>query len=241
MKTKGAIFAFAAILTMTGCAIGNKADYRQAVPSISVSTDHEVIVSVVDERPYVTRGSKRPNYVGTVRGGYYNPFNATTVSGRPLASDLQDAVITGFERAGVKARQQLPGEPAATDDQRILVLTLKEWKSDTYMRTRFDHDVAAIVRNARGEVLGTSSSQGSGAVDNIIEAGRGILRSTVGDAEVLAAISGEAVAVPMARQEPASSQASGAAYDECMARVMRISDSELRLNSMAACDAAQPD
>src|SRR5690625_7487914 len=93
MRIKGAIFAVAAILTMTGCAIGNKADYRQAVPSISVSTDHEVIVSVVDERPYVTRGSKRPNYVGTVRGGYYNPFNATTVSGRPLASDLQDAVI----------------------------------------------------------------------------------------------------------------------------------------------------
>lgn len=239
MGIKGVAFAVLATLAMTGCAIGNKADYRQAVPSISISTEHEVIVSVVDERPYVTRGSKRPNYVGTVRGGYYNPFNATTVSGQPLASDLQDAVVAGFAQAGVKAKQQLPGEPAAThDDQRILVLRLKEWKSDTYMRTRFDHDVAAIVKNARGEVLGSSHSQGSGAVDNIIEAGRSILRSTVGADEVLAALAGEEIVAAASPPSPVS-QPTSSAYDECMARVMRISDSELRLSSMATCDVAQ--
>jgi len=37
-------------------------------------------------------------------------LNATTKSGRPLASDLEEAVIAGFERAGVKAKHQPPGE-----------------------------------------------------------------------------------------------------------------------------------
>ena len=227
-------------LALGGCAVGNKADYRQAVPSINVSTAHEVLVSVVDDRPYVTRGSKRPNYVGTVRGGYYNPFNATTKSGRPLASDLQDAVVAGFERAGVKAKHQQPGATGpAQDHQKVLVLRLSEWKSDTYMRTRFDHDVSAMVKNARGDILGSSQTQGSSAVDNIIEAGREILRTAIGSEEMIAALNGGAF--PATHSVPAPSLDPGPAYDECMARVMRISDTDLRLQSMKTCDAVQPD
>lgn len=238
-------FVIAATLILGGCAIGNKADYRQAVPAINIQTDNEILVSVVDERPYVTRGSKRPNYVGTVRGGYYNPFNATTVSGLPLASDIREAVVSGLEQSGVTAKHHRPDETGPTrDNQRVLVLRLSEWKSDTYMRTRFDHDVSAMVTNARGEILGSSHTQGSGAVENIIDAGREILSTAVGDESVIAALSGsgEAVAAPASDPAPAAaSRPTGSAYDDCMARVMRISDSELRLEAMEACDAVQPD
>ncbi|GEM_PF-5185418 len=66
MKLIQAVFVAAVLLQLTGCAIGQRIDYRQAVPALNLSTDAEVAVSVVDQRPYVTAQRKNPNYVGTL-------------------------------------------------------------------------------------------------------------------------------------------------------------------------------
>lgn len=230
-------FVLVVAIQLTGCAFGQRVDYRQAVPVISISTESEISVAVIDERPYVASRSKNPNYVGTFRALYYNPFNVTTVSGAPLANDLQAAILTGMERSGVNVHRHVAeSHTAARTGQRLLLIRVGEWKSDTYMRTRFDYDISATVRNDQGDVLGSSSAKWSGPINHFLHAGGDALRAVIGDEKVSAALSGAALFAPESRAAPV--RLSKSDYDNCMARVMRISDKGLRLQAMPACDEA---
>lgn len=234
------LIVFCAILVMTGCAAGNHIDYRQAMPAVHMATDNEILVDVVDERPYVMSRSKRANYVGTLRALYYNPFNVTTTTRKPLAADLQDAVVAGFERRGISAKHYMPGSPKEDNPaQRLLVLKIQEWKSDTYMSTRFDYDVRATVHSDRGELIGSSQTKGSRPITNFLTAGGDVLGVVINDDSVRDALKGQGRQVPIGPPAVSPAMEYGSGYDECMARVLRISDKALRLQAMAACDAAQ--
>ncbi|MFI8742735.1 hypothetical protein [Stutzerimonas zhaodongensis] len=236
MKLIQAVFVAAVLLQLTGCAIGQRIDYRQAVPALNLSTDAEVAVSVVDQRPYVTAQRKNPNYVGTLRGLYYNPWNVTTLSGSPLAMDIQTAIVTGLERSGVTATRHPSGSQRAEKrGERLLVVRLVEWKSDGYMRNRFDYDLAASVYDDQGALLGESQAKWSGPINNFFIAGGDALRAVLADGEIKAALSSrvtrtQALAQPLGQP--------GSSYDQCMARVLRISDPKLRLQASTACDGA---
>lgn len=170
------IFALAAALVaLGGCAIGQTVDYRQSSPELSVRSATQVQVQVVDQRPYVLALEKKPTFVGRLRGLYYNPWNVNTTSGLPLADDLAQAVRTGLAKAHIIATVG-SGGTAAPAGQRLLVLTLREWKVDAYVNTRFDFDVGLAVIDDHGTVLATQDVKGSGAVENVIGAGASVLR-----------------------------------------------------------------
>ena len=78
------------IMAVTGCAIGNQYDYRTANVSLPLTGDGVLGVGVLDNRSYVLSGEKEPNFVGLQRGGFANPFNVTTASGKPLTDDMSD-------------------------------------------------------------------------------------------------------------------------------------------------------
>lgn len=183
----------AALVALGGCAIGQTVDYSQAIPALSVSSatpvqvQVQVQVQVIDQRPYVLALEKKPTFVGYLRGLYYNPWNVNTKSGMPLADDLAEAVRTGLVRSRIAAVMG-KGATVGPPGQKLLVLTLREWKMDAYMSVRFDFDVGLVVFDDHGAILASQDVKGSGAVENLIVAGSSVLRQALSAPEVTQAL-----------------------------------------------------
>ncbi|WP_158896637.1 MULTISPECIES: hypothetical protein [unclassified Pseudomonas] len=184
MKPSQLLFITFAALQLAGCAIGQKIDYRQTAPQLSVKADKPVAVAVLDERPYVVARNKDATYVGNIRGLYYNPWSVRTYSGSPLSADLQDAVQKALARSAITA---LPSQVSdrAPQGQKLLVLKLREWKSDAYMRVRFDYDVITQVLDDQGKLLASDEIKGSGPTNNVLLSGTQVLTNAI-DAPAIA-------------------------------------------------------
>jgi hypothetical protein len=231
-----AIAILCAFSALGGCAFGQKIDYRQSSPYLSARSDMPVEVNVIDERPYVLDGDKDPDFVGRLRALYYNPFNVNTLTGDPLSFDIKEAVRSALKKSSIKAPAAY-STTSATPRQRLLMLTLREWKIDAYMRTRFDYDITASVLDEHGNELATKSAKNSGAVTNVIIAGTEVLSAVLNSDEIVAALSSEPKKiVPTTTLSPLAPSKAAPAYDKCMQRVGKISDPSLRISSMSMCD-----
>lgn len=230
-----AILMLCAFSALGGCAFGQKVDYRESTTYLSARSDIPIEVNVIDERPYVVSGSKNPTYVGTLRALYYNPFNVNTLTGDPLSFDLKEAIRRSLAKSSI-ATPAAYSTTNANPGQKLLMLKLREWKSDTYMRTRFDYDITASVLDENGKELATKSTKGSGAIKNFLTAGSDALSVVLNSDEIVAAISStpkqEAPAAPVAFKSTTS-------YDDCMRRIAKITDPALRVSSMSMCDTAK--
>jgi hypothetical protein len=159
------------ILAFTaGCAVGNRHSYNDVVADLTVSGSRAVGVATHDQRQYVKDREKTPDFVGLQRGGFGNPFNITTASGQPLAIDMTGALVASLAKKGYKA---VPVAVTQDEDQtavldklkavraeRLILLVLKEWKSDTYMNTALQYDVTMKVCDQDGKVLAEKMIQG---------------------------------------------------------------------------------
>ena len=161
-------------LVLAACATGNRYDYQSEVVVLPVKADGQitVILHVEDFRPYVINGEKSPDFVGLQRGGFGNPFDVKTTSGRPMTEEMQVSVAAGLRNSGydvfvagaesdlaaltMKARQH--------EAVRIIWLRFREWKSDIYMGIRLDYDLSLRVYDADGALLAENTMQGSGPV-----------------------------------------------------------------------------
>jgi len=160
----------AAPLLLGACAIGNKHAYHDVVASVPAGGTGQIAVATHDQRSYVLAGKKAPDFVGLSRGGYGNPFDVTTEGGRPLAEAMTQAIANSLKQKGFQsipvvvaaadsegvAREKL----ALTGSERAVLLTLREWKSDTYMNTSILYDVTLSVLDRDGRVIGESRLKG---------------------------------------------------------------------------------
>ena len=152
-----------AITTLTACAFGQKIAYNKATADISATGDKSVAVASHDQRPYILSGDKQPDFVGLSRGGFGNPFDIRTESGAPLADDFSAAITAALNAKGFQASTVIvaPTQSAAdvlaalkaTAAERQLLVTFKEWKSDTYASTKFLYDVTIQIHDADGTEL----------------------------------------------------------------------------------------
>jgi hypothetical protein len=164
-----ALLAVAA--TLGGCAVGGTQNYADAPPGLqAVASSGTVAVGVQDARPYVASGAKPEKFVGLRRGGYGNPFDVSTQSGGALALEMRDSIAASLKARGISAypvaiavsdapadaRRKL-GESRA---RRLVLVTLREWKSDTMMNTDLNYDVTLAVFDESGRQLATSSVKG---------------------------------------------------------------------------------
>lgn len=166
------VVALAAFLG--GCAVGNTHSYGDAPLNLAVAASSPVAVAVQDTRPYVLSGNKKEGFVGLSRGGYGNPFDVSTQSGGPLATEMRDGVVKALRGKGVTVsavtispRDTPSGVRKALSDtgaNKSLLVTLREWKSDTYMSTALHFDVTLAVLDRKGETLAQNSLKG---VDNL--------------------------------------------------------------------------
>ena len=160
----------AALLLLGGCAMGVKHNYDQRGLDFGAATPATVAVGTIDRRPYIVNGEKAPNFVGISRGGFGNPFDVTTQSGRPLASEISSAIAGSMANQGVKA-QAVELRPAlnldearaalgATGSQRSVLLTLLEWKSDMMVNVGLNYDLDLRVFDKDGKMLTSKRQEG---------------------------------------------------------------------------------
>jgi hypothetical protein len=135
---------------LTRCAAGNKYNYRAELTSLPIvtTTNKTLLLSLDDRRPYVLSGEKKPDFVGLQRGGFGNPFDVTTASGKPMTDDIATSIAASLELSGytVKIAENSPDtskltELAKTHNAfRIIRLQVFEWKSDIYMSIGLHYD-----------------------------------------------------------------------------------------------------
>ena len=155
---------------LTGCAVGNQHPYDSETPQFAVSGTRSVAVATQDSRPYVQSKSKSPTFVGLSRGGFGNPFDVTTGSGKPLAEDFSTTIARSLQQKGLKSTVVSVGDPLSPVDARALVaragterlalVSINEWKSDTFMSTALNYDVTLRIYDANGAQLATNRLSG---------------------------------------------------------------------------------
>ena len=142
------------LLTLGGCAIGNRYDYGNAISGLPVSGSGKLAVNVVDARPYVLSGDKKPDFVGLQRGGFGNPFDVRTGSGRPLADEMRDAIAKALQQQGFSVVGGTESAP------RKLELRVLEWKTDVMVKMKTTYDLQLSVFDASGALLAQSKTKG---------------------------------------------------------------------------------
>jgi hypothetical protein len=155
---------------LTGCAVNY--DYGHIVADIGFSGTASVSVAVHDQRAYVQSGDKRPDFVGLARGGFGNPFSRSTLSGRPLADDMNAVITASLAKKGYKAVSVnvsysdsvvavLNAMKAARTD-RMILLTVNEWKSDLnpYNDVTLLYDLQLVLYDHDGKIRADKKLKG---------------------------------------------------------------------------------
>lgn len=181
-------FLFLVVL-LSGCAVGNKYDYRSSSIDLPIkATEHNVLVlSVEDFRPYILEGKKEHNFVGLQRGGFGNPFDVTTVSGKSLTEDMSVAITkalidAGYQVLNVKGiteNEALAAVAAKNGATRIVSLKVNEWKSDIFASITLHCDIELKVFNSDGKMIAESTMK-------FVEEIGGALLSSSKNSEVVA-------------------------------------------------------
>jgi len=153
---------------LAACAIGRKQEFDSA--RLDVSTQSRTInVAVLDHRPYVLDKDKTESFTGLSRGGFGNPFDINTKSGQPLATDMANAVASSLRAKGATVNV-VPLPPSTSDQAAMsqlatpsgkgLLVVVKDWKSDKYMRTKLGFNLHAYVVDPSGRPVGDSHVEG---------------------------------------------------------------------------------
>lgn len=168
---KKLIFALAAVqMLLSGCAIGNKYDYRSQTLDLPVASGGSVAVAVSDQRPYVVSGDKTAVFVGLQRAGFGIPHDVETLSQGPLADDFAATISAALEAKGIAVKPVMVA-PSFNDrnavkalstsgaDKALLIL-LREWKSDTMNNVALMYDVKAEVFDGQGNSIAENAVVG---------------------------------------------------------------------------------
>jgi hypothetical protein len=123
------ILAFA----LSGCSAGWSHRYDNLAPRVDARGFGKVIVVTRDQRPYIVSGERKPQYVGTVRSLYSEPWDIMTASGRSFAQDLSNAVCNALSGQGYEC---LPLASGRSDVAAEVEYFFSRWTSGRVMFSR---------------------------------------------------------------------------------------------------------
>lgn len=168
---KRCVVLLCVVLFLTGCALGRKVSYHESVAQLSVSGDRSIAVATSDQRPYVLANDKDSDVVGLVRQKYGIPFNVSTASGKPFSDDVTRSVVSSLGRKGYRAvpvivsfdesRERVIEQLKKTKCDRLALITLREWKSTTFVNTGLYYNVNVKIFDGKGALLAENRVQGS--------------------------------------------------------------------------------
>lgn len=137
---------------------------------VTLPFDGAAALAVLDARPDVLNGERKDTFVGFTRSLYGIPYPAHTKSKKPLAQDLADLVTRALKSGGspvqsiivsaFEGREGAMKALKASGAERLILIEIRDWWSDTLVRTDLHYDLSLIVFNAEGQELGSSSLLG---------------------------------------------------------------------------------
>jgi len=167
---KNALPLLLLVSILSGCAVGNKHAYHDVEAKATVKTEKSVSVATLDQREYVISGQSQPELVGMQRGGFGNPFDVLTESGRPLSSEFTRAITKTLERNGIKVlavetrpakdSRSAMAELIASAGERLLLLSIKEWIGDSQINTEVRYNLQLTVTDHSGKTLAAKTYSG---------------------------------------------------------------------------------
>jgi hypothetical protein len=137
--------ALLAVLTLSGCVVGQKLEMDYKAAARDVQEENSVRVLVTDDRPYVVSGDKKPWYVGKYRAGFGIPWDVTTDNNQPLAQMVAEDVEQALRAKGFAIAAQTPN--------RTLSISILDWNFDGYQDGRFWYELQVRVSDAAGTVV----------------------------------------------------------------------------------------
>jgi hypothetical protein len=183
----------AAALLLGACASQSYSDLPVAMQGVAASGT--IAVAVHDQRPYITSKQKEESFAGLQRGGYGNPFDLKTPNNTPLAAEMRDSLVKALKARGANAVPVAasPFEPTsavrtkvlATKARRSALVVLREWKTDTQMRTDFSYDTTVHVLDEGGRELASHTVKGLDALGFSQAGGETITKATAAKLDAL--------------------------------------------------------
>jgi hypothetical protein len=148
----------------------------QLVP-LSYTGGGKVAVLTHDQRPSVLAGQRVASQTGVMRTGLGVPYTVVTASGQDLAWEVSQCISRslgqrGFLAMPIKAAPTerttalLPRLAAASAD-RSLLLTIREWNTDTETTTWYRYDLALRVYDRGGNVLADAAVEGRDHIEAV--------------------------------------------------------------------------
>lgn len=162
VRTLPLVILAIAIIAVSGCGNLYRINYSNIKADLNYGGSRTVAVGVVDKRPYVLSGESDPRYVGTMRGGYGNPFDLWTQSGLNLSDDMAATIAEslknkGFKVVAVKASvgkddSKMMADLKASGADRIVYLSLIDWWSNYYPKS-FGAEKTELIMNVELKVM----------------------------------------------------------------------------------------
>lgn len=187
------IAVIALALLLGACASQSYSDLPIAMQSVSATGT--VAIGVHDTRPYIVNRNKEESFAGLQRGGYGNPFDLKTPTGAPLAIEMRDSLAKALKARGAST---VPVVIAVADSaaaarskvleakaRRAVLVTLREWKTDTQMRTDFLYDTTLTVLDQGGRELASHTLKGLDPLGFSQAGGETITRATAAKLDAL--------------------------------------------------------
>jgi hypothetical protein len=152
-----------------GCAIGNKYTIADVPAHFEATGKYSVVVASLDKRQFIVDKTSPDTYVGMVRGGYGNPFNATTISGLPFSDDVGQAICNALTRKGFKAtlvpvkfdltEEKVIERLLSNKEDRALLVLIQKWESDSFVNLNVGYDLILKVIAKDGTILATAQAK----------------------------------------------------------------------------------
>lgn len=154
---------------MGGCAVGNKYMISDVQAQFEATGKYSVVVASLDQRQPIANKTSPDTYVGMVRGGFGNPFNATTMSGLPFSDDVSQAICNSLSRKGFKAKlvsvkfdlteEKVLERLLSNKEDRALLVIIRKWESDSFFNLNVGYDLILKVIAKDGTILATAQAR----------------------------------------------------------------------------------
>jgi len=157
---------------LSGCAFGRTTSYLGASNFVvDVKSPKKTVVVMHDQRDYVLSNNKGSHFVGLMRSLMGIPYNLSTSTGNPLANDFGSLVRDTLLKNGLDVRQEIISPFQSRADflsgntmnvnERLVFITLSEWKTDLHVNGRLFYELNLEVYDASKKLLGSSTESGT--------------------------------------------------------------------------------
>lgn len=156
-------------LYLSGCAVGNKYKIEDSKIQFTSTGSSTVSVGALDQRPCVIEKTSPVTYIGMVRGGFGNPFNATTNNGLPFSDNISKSICLSLADKGYNVKQVIL-TPELTEEESIkriiaqgqdknIIVLIKKWESDVFMNFNVSYELLLKVISSKGEIIAEAKNK----------------------------------------------------------------------------------